>query len=133
MTEGTQAAPAKKKFNRKDYIFEKKNDETLIKLPGQIDGKAFSIRYLENCKVYLYDHSAQVTVDQCKNCTFVVGPVKGSIFLRDCSDCEVFVACQQFRSRDLVDSKVYLFAANEPVIESSSGLEFGPYNLGYPG
>ena len=50
----------KKKFNRLDYIIEKKNGETIIKMPGQIEGRAFAIRYLENCKVYLYDHSAQV-------------------------------------------------------------------------
>ena len=66
MTETSQAgapeAPAKKKFNRNDYIFQQKNGETLIKKPGQIDGKAFSIRFLENCTVYLYDHSAQVSL-----------------------------------------------------------------------
>ena len=40
-------------------------------------------------------------VDNCKNTTFVIGPVKGSIFVRDCSNCRVSVACQQFRCRDL--------------------------------
>jgi hypothetical protein len=51
----------KKKFNRLDYILQNKNGETLVKMPGSIEGKAFSIRYLENCKVYLFDHSAQVS------------------------------------------------------------------------
>ena len=27
---------------------------------------------------------------------------------------------------------VYLYAANDPVIEASSGLTFAPYNIGYP-
>ena len=40
-------------------------------------------------------------VDNCKNTTFVIGPVKGSIFVRDCTDCKVSVACSQFRCRDL--------------------------------
>ena len=31
------------------------------------------------------------------------------------------------------NSTVYLFAANEPVIESSSNLRFAPYNVAYPG
>lgn len=52
------AVPPKKKFNRADYMFTKKENETLIKEEGKIDGKAFNIRYLENCHVYLYDHSA---------------------------------------------------------------------------
>lgn len=55
------AAPAKKKFNRKDYIIEKKIGETIVKVPGTINGKAFAIRYLENCTIHLFDHSAQVS------------------------------------------------------------------------
>ena len=30
-------------------------------------------------------------------------------------------------------SSVYLYAANDPIIKSSSRLRFAPYNLGYPG
>lgn len=53
--------PAKKKFNRLDYILQNKNGETLVKAPGSINGKAFAIRFLENCTVHLFDHSAQVS------------------------------------------------------------------------
>ena len=55
------AAPVKKKINRADFMFKEKDGETLVKVPGQIDGRAFAIRNLENCKVYLYDHIAQVS------------------------------------------------------------------------
>ena len=51
-------APAKKKFNRADYMFQQKKGEKLVKLPGEIDGKGFAIRYLEDCQVFLFDHSA---------------------------------------------------------------------------
>jgi protein XRP2 len=71
-------------------------------------------------------------VDQCKNCTLVIGPIKGSVFIRDCEDCIVHVACQQFRCRDFKNSSIFLYAANDPIIEASSGLRFGPFNLGYP-
>ena len=68
MTE-TAGAPVatKKKINRADYMFQQKKGEKLVKLPGQIDGKAFAIRYLEDCEVYLFDHSAQVS----RNPTFL--------------------------------------------------------------
>jgi protein XRP2 len=95
--------PAKKKFNRADYMFNQKSDETLVKYPGELDGKAFNIRYLENCVVYLYDHTSAINVDQCNNCTMIVGPVKGSIFVRDCTNCTIHVACSQFRCRDLLE------------------------------
>ena len=29
-------------------------------------------------------------------------------------------------------SSIYLYSANDPVIEASSGLRFAPFNLGYP-
>ena len=38
-----EAVPMKKKFNRADYMFKQKTGETLMKVPGQIDGKMFII------------------------------------------------------------------------------------------
>ena len=71
-------------------------------------------------------------IDRCHDTTFFIGPIKGSVFFRDCTNCTISVACSQFRCRDLTDSTVYLYAANDPVIESSNNLRFGPYNLAYP-
>ena len=48
-------------------------------------------------------------VDRCVNTTFVIGPVKGSIFIRDCSECKISVACSQFRCRDLNKYESELF------------------------
>lgn len=85
----------------------------------------------------------QVMVDQCKNTTLIIGPVRGSIFVRDCENMIIHVACQQFRCRDLkkyvsdaltylFSCTIYLYAQNDPVIEASSGLRFAPFNIGYP-
>lgn len=63
----------------------------MIKRPGDIDGLQFMIKDLENCSVFLLDHTAQITVDRCKNTKFYIGPIKASIFFRDCSDCEITV------------------------------------------
>ena len=53
-------APVKKKLNRHDFIFKDKKGETLIKRPGDINGIDFVIKNLEDCKVYLLDHIAQL-------------------------------------------------------------------------
>lgn len=55
------SAPAKKKVNRKDYMFNQLNGETVRKTPGQVDGLGFAIRYLENCHASLFDWSSQVS------------------------------------------------------------------------
>ena len=103
-----------------------------MKKPGDVNGSDFKISKLQQCTVFLLDHTAQVLVDQCTNTTFVVGPVKGSIFFRDCKNCQIHVACGQFRCRNLYDSVVYLYVANDPIIESSNNLTFAPFNVGYP-
>jgi hypothetical protein len=41
----------------------------------------------------------QVAVDYCKNTRMFIGPVEGSIFIRNCENCVITVACRQFRTR----------------------------------
>lgn len=50
---------------------------------------------LVDCEVHLMDYTAQVQVDDCINCKIFIGPVVGSAFFRDCSNCTVTVACNQ--------------------------------------
>ena len=122
----------KKKLNKADFQFKSRKGETLIKKPGDINGIDFMIKDLHDCTVYLFDWTAQIQLDKCTNCKFFIGPIKGSIFMRDCKDCEISVACNQFRCRDLHNSKIYMFVGNNPCIESASGLEIAPFNFAYP-
>ena len=48
----------KKKLNRADYMFAEKENETLVKKPGDINGLDFAIRYLTDCSAAVYDHTA---------------------------------------------------------------------------
>ena len=100
-------------------------------MPGDINGIDFMIKDLEGCTVVLLDHTAQITVDRCKNTKFYLGPIKASVFFRDCQDCEITVSCSQFRCRDLKNSKIWLYTPNDPIIESSDDLIFAPYNFKY--
>jgi hypothetical protein len=55
------AAAQKKKINKADYEFKKREGEhDLTKKPGDIDGLAFRMMDLKDCTVSLYDHIAQV-------------------------------------------------------------------------
>ena len=95
------------------------------------------------------DHSDQVQVDVLKNCQVFIGPSCESVFIRDCegallllhrrlligrvTDCVFTVACKQLRTRDCHRCTIFLYSKTEPVIETSSGLKFGPFNGAYPG
>ena len=45
----------KPKLNKADYMFKGKNGETLVKLPGAINGMQFMIKDLQDCTVILLD------------------------------------------------------------------------------
>ena len=61
-------AAAKKKINKADYEFKERDGEELTKNPGQIDGMAFRMMDLKNCKVSLLDHIAQVIHHNLSDC-----------------------------------------------------------------
>ena len=43
-----------------------------------------------------------------------------------------FISFLSFLILVIVSSSIYLYAANDPIIEASSGLRIAPFNLGYP-
>ena len=89
------------KLDSADFEFVERSGEQLAKTQGQINGIQFTLHKLANCGVQLLDHCGPVTADGCTDCVFEIGPVEGSFFMRNCSNCTVSVACQQFRARDL--------------------------------
>lgn len=121
------------KIDPKDYSIENKNGETIIKMPGSIDGMQFIIQNLENCNVYLLDYVAQLSIDDCKNCNIFLGPSKASVFIRECSDCNLAIICQQFRTRDCKRINTFLLCNTQPIIESSSSMKFGCVSVNYNG
>jgi protein XRP2 len=55
-----------------------------------------------------------------------------SVFIRNCKNCKVIVACQQFRTRDCGKVDVFLCCNTQPIIEASSGMKFACYQYHYP-
>ena len=122
----------KKKPKRERYVFENRSNESLVKMPGELNGSTFQIDNLKDCEVKIYDHTNQILIDDCINCIFIIGPVKNSIYLRHCTSCKIAVTCSQFRLEYCKDLKIKLFCSTSPAIENSEGLEFGPNVVYYP-
>lgn len=116
----------------KDFTISDKTGGTFGRLPGTINGQQFII---ENCKdtcIYLFDHSATITIDRCEDCTIFIGPSKGSVNVRNCTNCTCYILCQQFRSRECRKVNLYLMCDTQPIIESSSGMKFACLQFSYP-
>lgn len=120
-------------LDKKNYIFHDLKGETLIKTPGVINGQGFAMWNLQDCNVYILDHTAQVQVDDCINCNIVIGPCKGSVFFRDCTDCSVHVASRQIRTRDVKNMKFAVYCPTQPSIEASTHCSFSCWRVAYPG
>lgn len=119
-------------LRKEDFIIKDQKDATLGRVPGTVNGQQFLVQNCENCNIYIFDHSAAISIDDCNNCNFFLGPIKSSVFIRDCKNCKFVVSCQQFRTRDCSKIDVFLCCNTQPIIEASSGMRFGCYQYHYP-
>ncbi|GLE04457.1 hypothetical protein PINS_up013399 [Pythium insidiosum] len=116
-----------------NYTFRNKKSETLIKAPGKIAGQPFDLSDLDECEVLLLDQCDQVQVDNVTNSRLFIGPCSESVFVRNCSNCVITVACKQLRTRDCTNCTINLYSLTDPIIETSSDIKFAPFNGAYCG
>ena len=67
----------RKKIDPADYTIENVNGGEDGRLCGTIDGNPFIIQNCEKAKIYLFDFINTVTIDDCSDCSFYIGPVTG--------------------------------------------------------
>jgi len=103
------------------------------KAPGSVDGQAFDISDCNGAVLAVCDNSEQVQIDNCDGCKIFVAASSEAIFIRDCKNCTFTIACKQLRTRDCVNCTFYLYSKTEPIIETSSGMSFAPFNGAYEG
>nr|CAD7446379.1 unnamed protein product [Timema bartmani] len=119
--------------NLHDYTVEDIKDAEVWKMPGSVHGEQLLIQNCCNARIYVLDHINSVNMDNCTNCTVVLSAVRGSVFLRECKECVCLTACGQLRTRDCWKMNVFLLCATQPIIESSTSIHMGCYQLTYAG
>ncbi|XP_071957358.1 tubulin-specific chaperone C-like [Antedon mediterranea] len=136
--------PAVKNENNKlVQLVEQKKEETigfrdcssLVLEMGsdQINSNDIGLSKLVNCKVFLRGTPSAAHIDKLTGCTIFCGPISGSIFVADCTDCTFVLSCQQLRVHTTKSCKFYLHVTSRAIIEDTSGVEFAPYNWTYDG
>ncbi|KAK8763496.1 hypothetical protein V5799_033892 [Amblyomma americanum] len=119
------------KVDAANYTVENAVEAIVTKWPGSVDGQQFVIRNCHNASLYILDYLNSVTIDDCINCTIVLGPTQGSVFLRNCNNVRLASACQQLRARDCSGIDSWLCCSTQPSIESCSEMRFGCLTLAY--
>nr|CAD7579009.1 unnamed protein product [Timema californicum] len=116
-----------------DYTVEGITDGEVWRMPGSVRGEQLLVQNCVNARIFVLDHINSVNMDSCTNCTVVFSAVRGSVFLRDCKECVCLTACGQLRTRDCWKMNVFLLCATQPIIESSTSIHLGCYQLTYTG
>ena len=132
-----QPEPANYSWNNREnidpceYTIENVNSSTVIKKPGSVNGKQFIVQNCQKSILCIFDYLDSATVDDCVDCTIFIGPTKGSIFLRNCSNCRIICASQQFRARDCKSLYLFLHCLTKPTIEACENIQVACYSFFY--
>ncbi|XP_053456911.1 tubulin-specific chaperone C [Nycticebus coucang] len=111
--------------NLESQVLEKKADE--------LHQRDVLLTELSNCTIKLYGNPNTLRLAKARSCKLLCGPVSTSVFLEDCSDCVLAVACQQLRIHSTKDTRIFLQVISRAIVEDCSGIQFAPYTWTYPG
>jgi len=115
------------------YTFRNRKGEHLTKQPGSTQGQPFDIADCSGCTIEVLDYTDMVQIDNATDSKIFVAASGESVFVRDCKNTTFTLACKQLRTRDCVNCRFYLYSKTEPIIETSSGMEFAPFNGAFKG
>ncbi|XP_047652589.1 tubulin-specific chaperone C [Phacochoerus africanus] len=113
--------------------FSNLQSEVLEKRADELHQRDVLLTQLSNCTIKLYGNPNTLRLTKARGCTLLCGPVSTSVFLEDCSDCVLAVACQQLRVHTTKDTRVFLLVTTRAIVEDCTGIQFAPYTWSYPG
>ena len=130
--ERKKLTPEERKALREKYSIHDKENETIYRHYGDLNGADFKIFKNKNCEIYILDWSKGMFVDDCENCTIICGPIDGSIFIRKSKNCKISLIARQVRFRESENIDIYTYCPSDPVVESCFNIFFAPFNAFFP-
>ncbi|VDN98892.1 unnamed protein product [Rodentolepis nana] len=86
---------------------------------------------LTDCKVTITSSCGNLMASRLSKCLIkILRPVGSSVMLQDCVGCQFVLACRQLRVHRTHGSRFDVFVASAPIIEDSSDLLVGPWDVG---
>lgn len=107
--------------------------QVLEKGADEVHQRDILLTELSNCTIKLYGNPNTLRLNKAHSCKVLCGPVSTSVFLEDCSDCILAVACQQLRIHTTRNTRIFLQVTSRAIVEDCSGIQFAPYTWSYPG
>ena len=127
-----QMSAEERKKNREKFMIKDKENETIYKHYGELNGADFKLRKNKNCEIYILDWSKGMYIDDCEDCKIFCGPIDGSVFIRGSKNCQFSIIARQVRFRNCENLKIFTYCPSDPAVESSFNIYFGPFNAFFP-
>ena len=109
------------------FTFKDKCDENLE--IDNVDGQDVMLSNLKNCRILMKSNPVTLHMNRIEHCTFLGGPVQTSIYLDECNNCTLSLACQQLRAHNSINSVIYLHVTSKGIIEDCDEMQVAPYNI----
>ena len=132
MDQQNKLSPEERKKNREKFMIKDKENETIYRHYGELNGADFKLRKNKNCEIYILDWSKGMYIDDCEDCKIYCGPIDGSVFIRGSKNCQFSIIARQVRFRNCENLKVFTYCPSDPAVESSFNIYFAPFNAFFP-
>lgn len=93
----------------------------------------YKLDTLDKCEVHLDSLFDALYIKNIKNSKINIGPVKSSVFVDNCENCELQIMGHQIRIHNCTSTKFCIFTPTKCIIENCSKLLFTKYSYGYEG
>lgn len=81
----------------------------------------------------LYFFGRSVTIEKCRNSTFVLGPVETSVHVQSCDSIKVIVVCHRLSLSSTTGCTFHTLTPTQPLILSGNqAVSFAPFHTHYP-
>ncbi|XP_070783480.1 tubulin-specific chaperone C [Enoplosus armatus] len=112
--------------------FSNMDNVCLTKTAEEIQKGDVLLTHLTNCKVRLFGSPSTLHLKHVDSCEILCGPVSSSVFVDHCRNSTLAFPCQQLRTHNTTDTRVYLHVTSRAIIEDCHGVSFAPFSWSYP-
>ncbi|PKK21170.1 TBCC domain containing 1, partial [Columba livia] len=107
--------------------------QTLAKSSDTLVGAHVRIHRCNESFIYLLSPLRSVTIEKCRNSTFVLGPVQASVHVYSCDNVKVIVVCHRLSLSSTAGCTFHILTPTQPLILSGNhAISFAPFHTHYP-
>ncbi|XP_060623996.2 TBCC domain-containing protein 1 [Anolis sagrei] len=107
--------------------------QTLAKSSSTLEDTHVKIHRCCESFIYLLSPLRSVTIEKCRNSTFVLGPVRTVVHLHSCDNVKVIVVCHRLSLSKTTNCTLHVLTPTRPLILlGNQAITFAPFHTHYP-